>query len=44
MLEDRDKFLGWLFNPNSMVMTGNDNSDEEVYYSKDAEFNYYKGN
>lgn len=44
MLDDKDKFLGWLFNPNSMVMTGNDNSYEEVYYSDNADYKYYKGN
>lgn len=44
LIEEPDLLLGYLFNEDSQIHTGNDNSDEPILYNKNAIYTYYKGN
>ena len=44
LLDEPDLLLGWLFNENSQVHTGNDNSDESPGFNSKAIWTMWKGN
>lgn len=44
ILSDMDLFEGFIFNPLSMINTGNDNDDYDVSFETGADYTYYKGN
>ena len=44
MIEEPNLLLGYLFNDESLVSTGNDNDDYGVNYANNAIFTIYKGN
>lgn len=44
MIEEPELLLGYLFNNESVVSTGNDNDEYGVNYAKNAVYTIYKGN
>ena len=44
LLENDEMLLSYLFDSDSCVATGNDNSDEEVFEDEHAKWVYRKGN
>ena len=44
MIEEPELLYGYLFNSESVVLTGNDNDDYDVEYAKNAIYTRYKGN
>ena len=44
LLDEPELLLGYLFNPDSQVETGNDNDDEGVSFTLNAVYTLYKGN
>lgn len=44
LLADSDLLLGFIFNPRSVIYTGNDNDDTDVPHDESADLVYFKGN